>query len=69
VQQAQRAAVAPPPVLQKQGLQAAKSGVITRQGKTNEATGGGTAVRDDTLFTPGGVADSEVSTGKTILGG
>jgi len=63
-------AIAPEPIVRKQATRAAKSGVIRRQGQTNEATGGGGAPSG--LFTAGGtagVSDEELNLQKTMLGG
>jgi hypothetical protein len=63
-------AISPEPIVRKQATQAAKSGVIRRQGQTNEATGGGGAPSG--LFTTGGTAgikDEELNLQKTMLGG
>jgi hypothetical protein len=63
-------AISPEPIVRKQATQAAKSGVIRRQGQTNEATGGGGAPSG--LFTAGGtagVSDEELNLQKTMLGG
>ena len=63
-------AITPEPVIQRLATRAAKSGVIRRQGQTNEATGGGGAPSG--LFTTGGTAgikDEELNLQKTMLGG
>ena len=61
--------IAPEPIVRKQATQAAKSGVIRRQGQTKETVG---VAPPTGLFTAGGTAglkDEELNLQKTMLGG
>jgi hypothetical protein len=64
--------VEPEPVIQRQASRVPQSEIKRRQNKSR-ASGGGTksASSSNTVFTPGtqGVGDSDLSTGKTLLGG